>query len=239
MDLRNKLINLRKEKKYTQEQLAQKLGISVSTIKNYESKKKSRTPDINILQIYAKFFNVSLDYLLDDSINNKTSENINIEKSLNLSDKAIENLRNYNHNATNLLLESDQFDTINSLLDLYFKFSFLSTKTKKLAQGEKTIIDIAKNINEIIEMYNSFRLDNPSISLYSSAVDDMGDDYLDVLSGIEKKYDKELTDELNLENMTIYTTFTNAIKTVKLELIEEYSKFLNDDVNFKNYNFKK
>ena len=51
MDLRNKLINLRKEKKYTQEQLAQKLGISVSTIKNYESKKKSRTPDINILQI--------------------------------------------------------------------------------------------------------------------------------------------------------------------------------------------
>lgn len=234
MDLRNKLINLRKEKNYTQEQLAQQIGISVSTIKNYESKKKSRTPDINILQIYAKFFNVSLDYLIDDSINNKTLENINIEKILNLSDKAIENLKNHNHNATNLLLESEQFDSINSLLDLYFKFLYLLSETKQKVQNDN-ITDIANNISEIINVYKSFKLDNPQISLYSYTVEDIDEDiYLDVLSGNKENFsNKELLNDLNYINMNIFVTFTNALKTVKLELLEEYSKFLSNDSNLK------
>ena len=245
MDLRNKLINLRKEKNFTQEQLAQKIGISVSTIKNYESEKTSRTPDINILQIYAKFFTVSLDYLVDDSINNKTLENINIEKTLNLSDQAIENLKKHRHNATNLLLESEQFDSINSLLDLYFKFLYLSSETNQKAQKvqNNNAIDIANNINEIINVYNSFRLDNPLISLYSGIVENVDEDiYLDVLSNKENESnlnDKELLDDLNFININIYTSFVNSLKIIKLELLEEYSKFLNNDSNFKKYKFKK
>ena len=172
--------------------------------------------------------------MIDDSINNKTLENINIEKILNLSDKAIENLKNHNHNATNLLLESEQFDSINSLLDLYFKFLYLLSETKQKVQNDN-ITDIANNISEIINVYKSFKLDNPQISLYSYTVEDIDEDiYLDVLSGNKENFsNKELLNDLNYINMNIFVTFTNALKTVKLELLEEYSKFLSNDSNLK------
>ncbi|GEL76566.1 helix-turn-helix domain-containing protein [Tenuibacillus multivorans] len=58
----NMLIKLRKQKKLSQYQLAEKLGFSRGKISNYEQ--GQREPDFETLKVLADFFNVSTDYLL-------------------------------------------------------------------------------------------------------------------------------------------------------------------------------
>ena len=55
---------LRKERNITQEELAHALGVSRSTIGNYEQ--GIREPDFDMLERIADFFNVNMSVLLDD-----------------------------------------------------------------------------------------------------------------------------------------------------------------------------
>lgn len=57
-----RLKKLRKERKWTQEDVAKKLNIPRSTYSNYESGK--REPDFETAQLFAGLFEVSIDYLL-------------------------------------------------------------------------------------------------------------------------------------------------------------------------------
>jgi len=65
MSFSQRLKKLRKEKGYTQQELANKLNKSKSTISSYESGR--RNPDINVIRDIANFFNVSADYLIGKS----------------------------------------------------------------------------------------------------------------------------------------------------------------------------
>jgi transcriptional regulator with XRE-family HTH domain len=68
IEIANRLQKLRKEKGYSQEQLAEELGISRQAVSKWERAESS--PDTDNLICLAKLYNVSLDYLLstDDSI---------------------------------------------------------------------------------------------------------------------------------------------------------------------------
>lgn len=57
-----RLIKLRTECNMTQEELAKKIGLAISTISMYE--RGSRIPSLKVLEKIADFFNVDLDYLL-------------------------------------------------------------------------------------------------------------------------------------------------------------------------------
>ncbi|WP_217609020.1 helix-turn-helix domain-containing protein [Bacillus sp. GbtcB10] len=59
---KDRLIQLRKNKKLTQEQMAEKIGIHRGTYANYE--RGHRQPDYDTLLKIADFFEVSVDYLL-------------------------------------------------------------------------------------------------------------------------------------------------------------------------------
>lgn len=59
-----RLKELRKKEGLTQAQLANKLNIGTSTIGMYES--NIRKPSYNVLKKIASFFNVSVDYLIND-----------------------------------------------------------------------------------------------------------------------------------------------------------------------------
>lgn len=226
MTLREKLIELRTNAKLRQEDLAKKLNISTSSIKKYENEKKPRTPSTQFLKIYADYFKVSIDYLTDDNIKNETSENIKINEITKLSDKAIYNLKNYNHKAIDLIIESSQFSTFNDLLDLYFKFSNLINNAEQVKiKDESTIDELAHNINEIMKIYDSYRQQNSLITTYTITIENIEGFYLHVLEG---DTDIVLLDDLKEELSDIYITFVKAIKIVKLELIEEFYKFLNN-----------
>jgi transcriptional regulator with XRE-family HTH domain len=59
------LKELRDEKRLTQQELADELGVARMTINFYESNR--RTPDINFAVKAANYFNVSVDYLVGNS----------------------------------------------------------------------------------------------------------------------------------------------------------------------------
>nr|WP_212116888.1 helix-turn-helix transcriptional regulator [Niallia circulans] len=58
----DRLRDLRSKMKLTQEELAEKIGVSRGTYAHYEINK--RQPDYETLKKLATFFNVSLDYLI-------------------------------------------------------------------------------------------------------------------------------------------------------------------------------
>lgn len=59
-DIGNKLQQLRKGRKLTQQQLAEKMGVTRATISNYEVGR--RAPHISELERFAAFYGVGLDY---------------------------------------------------------------------------------------------------------------------------------------------------------------------------------
>ncbi|ESV54795.1 DNA-binding protein [Streptococcus agalactiae LMG 14747] len=66
MELHQRLIDLRKERGLSQEELAEKLYVSRQTISNWE---RGRTyPDINSLLLMATFFDISLDNLIKGDV---------------------------------------------------------------------------------------------------------------------------------------------------------------------------
>ncbi|RST57630.1 XRE family transcriptional regulator [Siminovitchia terrae] len=62
MKFNDRLKFLRKENKFSRDDLANKLGISYSTIAKYES--GTREPDFETLEKISNIFEVSIDYLL-------------------------------------------------------------------------------------------------------------------------------------------------------------------------------
>jgi|SRR5690554_393018 len=90
MSFGQKLLKLRKEKGLSQEDLATDLGISQSSVSNYES--GFTKPDISVLEKVSKYFSVPIsDLFIDDqntfyNYKNKTVQNV----VYNLPEKLIE-----------------------------------------------------------------------------------------------------------------------------------------------------
>lgn len=72
MKFTDKLNLLMKEKNINQHQLSQQVGIPYSTISNwYKSEENSRNAKLGALKKIAGYFHVSLDYLIDDNIEDR------------------------------------------------------------------------------------------------------------------------------------------------------------------------
>jgi len=71
IEIANKLVELRKKNGYSQEELAQKLGLSRQAVSKWERAESS--PDTDNLVVLARLYNVSLDELLST---NESSEEI-------------------------------------------------------------------------------------------------------------------------------------------------------------------
>lgn len=89
MNIGNKLLKLRKKKALSQEELAEKLGVTRQTISKWELNETS--PNINQAKEISKLFNVSLDELVDNNINdillnkiNKNDKSLKVIMSFNI-----------------------------------------------------------------------------------------------------------------------------------------------------------
>ena len=102
------------EKKCTQEILSKKIGVQKPQISELENGK--RLPSITELQVYSKFFNVPMEYLLGIS-NNRYYENIELGKDLGLSDKAINTIKKLKEVSANYKSEINPMDVFNKMLE--------------------------------------------------------------------------------------------------------------------------
>lgn len=112
--------------KLTQQEFAAEMGISVAALSYYE--KGKRIPDIVFLSKLCEYFYISPEYFLGIT-NSRIKENVEISKSLRLSDKAIYNIRAYiddtyegtyeyyeNSDILNKLLENEKFYSVLDLM---------------------------------------------------------------------------------------------------------------------------
>ena len=88
MNLGKKIAELRKKNKWWQEELAEKVGVARQTISKSEI--GDTTPDINQVKIISKIFNISIDELVDNDINNVIVEKVsNTEKLAGITIKIL------------------------------------------------------------------------------------------------------------------------------------------------------
>ncbi|AUJ23624.1 hypothetical protein CAI16_15050 [Virgibacillus dokdonensis] len=79
----NRLKFLRKQRDLKQEDVAKSLGISRARYSHYENNHVE--PDIEMLKNLSQFYNVSIDYLVGNSIKNKNKDEVlNIDPELEL-----------------------------------------------------------------------------------------------------------------------------------------------------------
>ena len=70
----------------------------------------------------AQYFNVSPMYLIDNKVSNKNCDNIKMGETLELSDKALDRIKNVsNKKMQNYFFETFQYDDFIKNLDLYYK----------------------------------------------------------------------------------------------------------------------
>lgn len=87
-----RLLALREERKETQQQLADAIGITRQSLSRYET--NERTPNIDLIYNIAKHYNVSCDYLLGLSEVKSLDNNIKIaKKTTGLTEGAIKTLQ--------------------------------------------------------------------------------------------------------------------------------------------------
>lgn len=87
-ELKDRLKELRQEKRLIQDELAKKLNISRNTITRYEN--GTRQPNINTVKKIAELFDISTDYLLGISDRRYNFDNASLE---NLADEYFKKVR--------------------------------------------------------------------------------------------------------------------------------------------------
>lgn len=88
MNFGNKLVKFRKENKLSQEELADKLGVSRQTISNWEL--NVTKPDVDYIKKISKIFCVSIDEMLNNDVRDIMEEKIsNTERLTNKNTKNI------------------------------------------------------------------------------------------------------------------------------------------------------
>ena len=118
-----RLRELRAEKGVSLRELAQKLGLSYSSVGKYE--RNEAQPSFDILFKLADFFNVTIDYLIGyTDIRTKNLEYKSISEKTGLSVKAIETLVNFKNGSEDqkspsYLLCAEHLNTINLLLGVW------------------------------------------------------------------------------------------------------------------------
>ena len=86
MNIQDKMKQLRRDAKLSQAEFAEKIGVAQSTIAGWENGR--RLPNPSTLKKIADFYNVTLDYLFEDSENEETIDIEQDEERLNENKEA-------------------------------------------------------------------------------------------------------------------------------------------------------
>ncbi|MED0665755.1 helix-turn-helix domain-containing protein [Bacillus badius] len=117
--LGDRLKELRQQRKLTQEEFAQKMGISRGTYAHYEINK--RQPDYGTLQKIADFYNVTTDYLLGRTDSPETKSTVTVAgQSVSLSPDELRVFKELiKHQAMFHDLATDPEKKVKQLIKLY------------------------------------------------------------------------------------------------------------------------
>lgn len=141
MILADKIVKLRKQLGWSQEELAEKMNVSRQSVSKWES--TSSIPDLNKIIKLAEIFDVSTDSLLKDEVNvsetsndeknTSPSQQVNLEQALHYVDSKM--------NATNLITKGVSL-CVCSVVPLFFFLAMAETNRLGLTDSVSTAIGI-------------------------------------------------------------------------------------------------
>jgi transcriptional regulator with XRE-family HTH domain len=133
MDIGRKIYNLRTQNNIKQHDFADIIGVSKSTMSNYE--RNYSTPDIDTLIRIADYFNVSIDFILDHDLRNDQKYSTSIDVA---EEKEFTSTNKYSDDEKKLLLYFNRLNDENKdyikgrMVDLYREQqSILSDKSRE------------------------------------------------------------------------------------------------------------
>lgn len=146
----NFIATLRKEKKLTQEQLAEKLGVNNRTVSRWENGKSM--PDMSLFKPLCKIFGITINELLEGEISQKNldkTEN-NLYQAIEYNQKEITKLDIYYHffiimfgiiilvTTMSIIPNAVNFITWNSILGTYILLIIASSLIKYVIKKKKS-----------------------------------------------------------------------------------------------------
>jgi len=232
------IFKLRKERAITQEQLASFIGVSMAAVSKWEN--GVSYPDITLLPVLAKFFNVTIDKLLNFEIELSDKEVKKIysecEKLFNSADDfdlAIEKSKNY------ILEYPSSYYLKDKIAHLFFAYSWKANDEEKsmnmLTYAIKLFEDVASNCTdtELVEcalfalgaMYSQVGEDDKAIDslnkIYKSQCDPN-----DILATIYIKQ-KKFKEARNLLQSKLYK-YIYEISLICMNLATSYGRYEKD-----------
>ena len=237
MNLGKKIKELRKNKGYSQEVLAELMGVSSCAVSKWES--ELSYPDLNNLVLLANLFNVSVDYLLDNNLLKESESQVlsNLKEMIKNASYQfdIKKVKEIQFKFSNSFLviytlarylfnygfEDDKDEELDYSLILFFKaLDLIKSNDEYLVYSEEIKIDIIniylkqEKYSEAIYFINKFHVINSSFLLgICFAKQKINDKALENLS---KNYCETI---LSLVNVAAYQSlvyvFARQMKTIK------------------------
>lgn len=223
MELSKTILTLRNEKGYTQERLAEMLGVSSAAVSKWEC--ANAYPDITLLPKIAEIFNVSVDYLLGYDLTSQKTISENVAQANELR-------RELKSDEAEALIKQTLARYPNNL-QLKFELArhrFLNARNKKKTERERLLSEAVEGFKYVVE-----HDDNEKRRAWSL-------NFLTTISLIHKEYDKALAYNSKLlgvrglfprataavieMNKTPGEDSLHSMKTCMYECIREFSLLL-------------
>lgn len=221
INFQEKIKLLRNELGLTQEEASSKMGIAISSLRNYEG---GRLPDSQQLKRIKEFYKVPYEYLLNDECNTREESNLRIGEKLGISDKSVSILKDLsvNHNANILeqLLEYIYKNNTIERIDEYIKIDYII---------EIVLNDACPQIEKLIKKEKYSNITDEQIAILEVLIKYDADAKETIHNIEERNYFKFLM------NSNIYEEFITNLKYI-IPNIKQKSKIHKSEIEkFANY----
>lgn len=227
-----KLKELLKEHKLNYLQLEKELidedGYTTVTRQTISNHCKGKDPHLSIIMKLAKFFNVSPMYLIDDTIENKDSiENIEIGKVLDLSDTALNNIKQASKESKNLLVENTFFTSTTTFIEMIREIKELNKLALDYNKLDTTLEEKLSNLDSLQNKCNQFHVKFHGISGVFNFFDSIA--MCNTLSAskeniIKREYNSDIIYTTTLDTMV--HTLEKSIKVIHSDMKDSFVYFI-------------
>lgn len=227
-----KLKELLKERKLNYLQLEKELidedGYTTVTRQTISNHCKGKDPHLSIIMKLAKFFNVSPMYLIDDTIENKDSiENIEIGKVLDLSDTALNNIKQASKESKNLLVENTFFTSTTTFIEMIRDIKELNKLALDYNKLNTTFEEKLANLDLLQNKCNSFHVKFHKIPNVFNFFDSIG--MWNILNAAKGDIvdTKDNSDDIYLNVLnTMSHTLEKSIKVIHSDMKDSFVYFI-------------
>jgi len=193
----NKIKEQRSNKKWSQEALGNKIGVSGKQVSNYE--KAIQTPPIDILFKLCEIFDCELGFLLgEEKYESGTILDTAIQNKLKLSQEAISSLCHLTGNESSSIYRGYKSKSFQKILNSFLCSDFFSALICSVCdldnaiQNSKNIWDKLYNKYGKEKMHQAFKYYNSTTDyLLDDTAEKLDDIYYEILVAIDSAIDKE------------------------------------------------